>query len=278
MIITEQWIKKHKRRYYRGLNPTAHRQFDDLYLTTKRKYAVYYAGRIGKVFECILKENSNIFNLKCITDECNLRNYIKKNNVCNHILNLIPELKERDWSAVLRGDDARQELIDIIKNLEYDGYFNYEWDDISLQTLMRKYHSCYLDKSNSPSIALFNPNAIIITNQWKVKELPEWEEIKTHEKHDVEHYVYDLLEDDKDIAQVLHTEIVNRSEHYLTLNKDDIYDIIFNLDIDPDVIEKHQSAVMNSFLKRFGEAQTYKFNKKQFEENLKKLDELRYGC
>jgi hypothetical protein len=108
--------KKFKRSYFRGLKSSSERIYKETYLTTKFQYALFYAKATGQVFEYKLKENTNIFNAKCKTDEACLRKYCQK--AWPEFLSKIEKLKNNDWITV---SEERQRLIDAIQLLGYDG-------------------------------------------------------------------------------------------------------------------------------------------------------------
>ncbi len=173
MIITEQWTKGH-RRYYRGERPGEPQLFKEFYVTTHSSYAFYYAKKYGKITEYRLKENANIFNMKCKTDEGNLRKYIEdpKNNVPYFWIGLISDLKDNDWSGKLGGDSGRQDFINIIKDLGYDGYFNYEYDEVLINHLWEaEYFDVNFAHKSQPGIAFFNRDALVEVESWSGKKL-----------------------------------------------------------------------------------------------------------
>lgn len=173
MIITEQWVKRH-RRYFRGENSNKPRMFKEFYVTAHSSYAFLYAGKYGKITEYRLKENANIFNMKCATDEGALRRYIQepKNDISIFWLNFIDSLKDNDWSGKLGSDALRQNLIDIIKELGYDGYFNFEYDEELIKSFWRQneFRINYTHR-NQPGIAFFNKDALVEVESWSGKKL-----------------------------------------------------------------------------------------------------------
>lgn len=133
MILDEQKHKNLYRRYYQGRikdydsSKAAFKGWS--YLTTQPIYAYFYAKEGGKVSEYVLKTGINVFNANCDTDFYKLKRYAIENDVTWLNYDIIKRLKTEDWAYVLKGDDKRSEILYILKNLGYDGFFNYEYSD-----------------------------------------------------------------------------------------------------------------------------------------------------
>lgn len=191
MIFNEQNLKKFKRSYFRGLKSSSERIYKETYLTTKFQYALFYAKATGQVFEYKLKENANIFNAKCKTDEGILRRYCQKN--WPEFLSKIEKLKNNDWITV---SEERQDLIDAIQLLGYDGYFNFEIDK-NLIKEARKYECFDFTEIhlNSPSIALFDDSSLIEVQNWKGEKLERNQEFQALHEKELDYIKWSLLED-----------------------------------------------------------------------------------
>lgn len=163
MILSEQKYSNLNKIYYRGLKNKNdnYRKYDEIYLTTKFLYAFAYAGFSGIVKQYRLRKEANIFNMKCKTDEANLRKYCQSKSYLSGYLKYFEKLKENDWSVITGGDYYRQSLVNAIKNLGYDGYFNYEIDK-EYYELCKDYPWFNLSELQikSPAIAIFNENAL----------------------------------------------------------------------------------------------------------------------
>ena len=127
MILTEQQYTNLNRRYFHGsqngkLNPKEGRQ-NFLYLSNSFVYSSMYACQIdplcGKVFEFRLKKGLNIFNAKCKRDLLKLKLHAKKNNIDWE------KLEKEDWSLL----ESKGSIIELIRNLGFDGFFDWEWTD-----------------------------------------------------------------------------------------------------------------------------------------------------
>jgi hypothetical protein len=162
MLLKEQMYTNKRRLYYHGKiagYDDSKRNFNEIYLTTRMTYAMAYAGRGGSVETYTLNDTANIFNMKCATDEAAFRKHCQANAPA--LLKYADKLKNHDW-AFLEGDYFRQAIIDVIKDLGYDGYFNYEIDEDGL-AILHDMADCYTFNCNlhSPAIALFNRSKAI---------------------------------------------------------------------------------------------------------------------
>lgn len=164
MILKEQRHANLSRSYYRGLrdrNPAA-RQYDEIYLTTKFSYALAYAGVDGTVEEYLLKDMADIFNMRCRTDEDRLRKHCQGKARLKFYLKSFERLKDNDWAGAFDYPHERQRLLDAIKALGYDGYFNFEID----RDCFHKYRGLpgfsFIESDiSSPAVALFSGSALI---------------------------------------------------------------------------------------------------------------------
>lgn len=131
----EQKYTNLNRKYFHGQSKqnTPPHQFE-YYLTTKFDYAFNYAyGYLGEVIEYNLKQIADIFNANSKKDAAVLRNFCKK--YYPDFIPYIELLKTNDWSKIRSSEDKRN-LIEIVKDLGYDGYFNWEIDD----KILDEYH------------------------------------------------------------------------------------------------------------------------------------------
>lgn len=139
MILTEQQYENLNRRYFHGAKNGRivkdDALFDYFYLSTDFLYAATYACISGreksKVFEFRLKEGLNIFNARSKTDIISLRVGIKKANIKFFEKWYEQGLQNEDWTFLLRNENKKDRTIQVIKDLGYDGFFNYEWTEKS---------------------------------------------------------------------------------------------------------------------------------------------------
>jgi hypothetical protein len=120
MRFNEQLHKNLKRKYYRGLRLEGGSiEYRETYLTTELFYAITYAkrkdGEYGEVREYNIIKPLNIFNARHSIDLLKLQ---KNMEIPSHWIDI---LKNKDWI-----DLPRALILDVLENLGYDGYFNWE--------------------------------------------------------------------------------------------------------------------------------------------------------
>lgn len=174
MILDEQKHKNLYRKYYQGKrldyssSKCTFRNED--YFTTQPMYAYYYATKDtnnGVVTEYVLKNGINVFNAQCKTDLFKLHKYAVDNNVHWLDMSKIERLKLEDWTYVLRGDDKRGILIEIIKTLGYDGFFNYEYTENMKKELLGKGYPIPNVLPKEPAIGIFKEGIFIKVRDFK---------------------------------------------------------------------------------------------------------------
>lgn len=190
MLIQEQLHKNLYRSYFRGYvdgydkEKAIFKNFS--YYTTSPLYALYYAKKYKNwtVSEYKLKDQVNIFNARSKKDFFALHKYLIDNNE-HYFISKIEDLKYRDWSGLL-GDEKREELLNIIKHLGYDGFFNFEYDKKLKNIITYIYRSDDFPKTDmNPAIGVINDNIFI-----KVKDYNSLEELLSLDK------VADCIEDE----------------------------------------------------------------------------------
>lgn len=172
MLISEQKYSNTSRLYYHGKIKDfdeSKSSFEEFYLTTKKIYALPYAGRDGVVEVYHLKSEANIFNMKSFNDEATFRKFCQTYRP--DFLWSIDLLKERDWASI-GGGELRNNFIDIVKFLKYDGYFNYEIDEQGIKRL-HKFGVFKFKKEDlhSPAIAIFDKNKIKKVDELKTSDI-----------------------------------------------------------------------------------------------------------
>ncbi|MBQ2396747.1 MAG: hypothetical protein II304_06945 [Bacteroidales bacterium] len=182
MLIQEQLHKNLYRSYFRGYvdgydkKKAIFKNFS--YYTTSPLYALYYAKKHNNwtVSEYKLKDQVNIFNARSKKDFFALHKYLIDNNK-HYFINKIEDLKYRDWSGLL-GDEKREELLNIIKHLGYDGFFNFEYDKKLKSIITNIYGSNDYPKTDvNPAIGVINDNVFI-----KVKDYNSLDELLSLDK------------------------------------------------------------------------------------------------
>lgn len=207
MILDEQKHKNLYRRYYQGrikdydFSKASFKGWP--YLTTQPIYAYFYAKDGGKVSEFVLKTGINVFNANCDTDFYKLKRYAIENDVTWLNYDIIERLKTEDWSYVFDGDDKRLEVLDILKSLGYDGFFNYEYSDKMQERLSSALRTEVL-LPNEPAIGVLDKTAFTLVRYYDSLEdllmLDKAKEYKEQEKAGVLKMVSGLLKIKKQVG------------------------------------------------------------------------------
>lgn len=173
MILAKQKRTSKNRIYYCG-QKSSKRIFEELYLTTRFEYALCYAIDDSHNFHSLqqfqIEQTANIFDMKCQSDEAALRKWLQSNEP--KLLHCIDQLKDNDWSCILNGDNTRQTLVNAIRQLGYDGYFNLEANKDCADFL----HSLGAFKYDdlvvkSPAIGLLDSSALVETGYWDIETI-----------------------------------------------------------------------------------------------------------
>lgn len=132
MLITEQKLKRLGRLFYRGsLYPFWNESlslFKCFYVTSEPSYALYYATdedshEVGYVTEFYLNKPCNLFNANSDKDFQILKTYLTKKESSISLQDL-KTLRTEDW--LLLDSDKKEELIKCLKELNFDGFVNFE--------------------------------------------------------------------------------------------------------------------------------------------------------
>lgn len=250
MILGEQKYKNRNRVYYHGFQKDFDENkklFDEFYLTTSKLYAAVYAKRDGFIKAYRLKDEANIFNMQCKTDEAAFRKFCQLNSP--QYLKHIDSLKYDDWSSPeLGGDDNKYKIKMIIRNLGYDGFFNKEINEIGIKEL-HKYNVYSYDLSkSSPAIAIFNKNAVLEIDLLKIEDIID--------RENEENIIKDSFVSAKDKYKNKFDENVfinNAMQHTLVLSRDDIKNIIQQMSQRELEDRQHKlKAYVNLLMERLG--------------------------
>jgi len=148
MILNEQKYSNKNRLYYHGSDTKTFdkKRFDLIFLTTDLFYALEYTTTFD-VFVVTLRAPLNIFNARSKMDLHRLSGKITLND------GQIDILRNRDWFNT----NIRKEIFETIKNLGYDGVFNFESYDFK--------------PNDHPSIGIFDRNNVIIRALYGIDDL-----------------------------------------------------------------------------------------------------------
>lgn len=177
----------------------------EYYLTTNFAYAFNYAiGYFGEVIEYNLKQTANIFNASSNKDAVTLRNFCKKEipQYCQYI----DSLKKNDWSKI-REPSIKDDLIYIVRQLGYDGYFNWEIDE----KVLKEYHKNNMFKfdffTESPSVGIFNKDILIQKTIWNKSNYKDCKNYQKFESAELELVKEQALQGKRDYKS--NSDIIN---------------------------------------------------------------------
>lgn len=234
MLITEQKLKRIGRLFYRGsLYPDWSESlsfFKCFYVTSEPSYALYYATdedsyEVGYVTEFYLNKSCNLFNANSDRDFQILKTYLTSKNENSISLSDLKKLCTEDW--LLLGSDKKEKLIKYLKELNFDGFVNFE------------HIKGFSIKRNSRSIGSFSGiglfNHLKFFKQGKqykgfseISKIPKVKEDIENELKHVKEFAedkFDLVPNKKDLINLIILSGVNK--YLVTL--DDIENIVNNL-------------------------------------------------
>ena len=235
MILTEQELKKYKRPYFQGREKNYNRdkayfQNKD-FLTTNFIYAAFYAKKDGIITEYDLNENINIFNARCKSDYKKLIDYNNKYNL-SMPEDTLYKLKNEDWCYVLLGSKFRDIFINIVIDLGYDGFFNFEFSNAMNReyTLTNKF---ILDFKCGPSIGVLNKNAFTIKRTYNgIKEFNQVENLEKYKNQEKDAFssIYNFLINDQHLTK---EEILKYfKQDSILLTDEELKDLLFSGDFE----------------------------------------------
>ena len=196
MVLAEQKYTNLNRVYYHGFNPKSTKKLScgEFYLTTSFPYAAEYAGPIGTVAEFFLKKESNIFNALAKKDFELLKSFCE--NSAKQYLNVLSRLKKNDWFKLFDRDvEKRQGLLEIIEQLGFDGYFNFEIDSELEEDYIDQDEMISPALVSSPAIAVFDKDCLIRGDTFYGREeFIQNEEVQKARQVQIDYLAYRFLE------------------------------------------------------------------------------------
>lgn len=234
MIITEQLYKNLYRPYYHGSRSGELKQGRILYLTNTFSYAAMYACEeeclIGKVFEFRLKDSLNIFNAKSQKDIQQFRLYVKKNNLQLSKDWYWKGMQSEDWSFLFRDTNLKNVCIDVVRKLNYDGFFNFEWTKNvrNSRNKDKEFKGQFLE--TSPAIGIFDIDKLKKVNEFSYKDYFNFEdfvEVYNKEKQELINYAGTLYKNGKLSEKYV---LYYAQDHFLFLTIDDVKDVVENIE------------------------------------------------
>lgn len=241
MILTEQQYTNLNRRYFHGsqngkLNSKEGRQ-NFLYLSNSFVYSAMYACQIdslqGKVFEFRLKEGLNIFNAKCKSDLLKIKLSARKNNIDWE------RLEKEDWSLL----KSKGSIIELIRGLGFDGFFDWEWTDN-----LRKYRKevegelkgQFLD--TSPAVGIFDVEKLKQVSTYQYSDYFEFEDfvkIYKAEKQTLKNYAGTLYINGKNLYPAI---LFYAQDHFLFLTEKDLEETLNDIS---DYVKRAEFEIMD---------------------------------
>lgn len=136
MTFNEQILKR-KRVYFHGSKTNTldikNAHYDCFFISCDITTAIIYCKRTEEEIKYIhtftIDKPLNIFNARSSVDYFKLHKALLDKGVHETtIKSLTHSLKNNDWSQLENTDITRGFLINVVKSLGYDGFFNFEWD------------------------------------------------------------------------------------------------------------------------------------------------------
>lgn len=161
MTFNEQHLKR-KRVYFHGSKTDTldikNAHYDCFFITCDITTAIIYCKRTEKELKYIhtftIDKPLNIFNARSKVDYTKLYKALMEKGSLDFARNRLWELSDNDWSQLDDTLVSRGDLINIIKDLGYDGFFNFEWNE-------GKVHPN--EQAQKPSIGIFDINCLSYT-------------------------------------------------------------------------------------------------------------------
>lgn len=232
MFLTEQQYKKLNKIYYHGQiskdRDSSLSSYNCYYLTTDPFYAYQYSGPDGYIKIHCLKKNLNICNLKSKQDRLTVENYCRKNKLKNPLIQL-DILSEEDWLTHFQNNKNREDFILILKELDYDGFFNVEIEDKIRGRILRSDESL-----GFPAIGIFDESNLttiqIIHSFENILKLPGIQKIHEKEKRHFQKELYFIYKKFNRLPPVEVNKLIKDFEKdcHSIIQHDEILDLLNN--------------------------------------------------
>lgn len=266
MLLSEQSYTNLNRIYYHGSKTDSlniyKSRFNSLYLTTSFLYAVIYSYRNedlkhGKVFAYKLKKNLNIFNARSKKDIDTLKKHFHSNYIelLGNKYKLTEEflskyLASRDWFFVFdKSMKIREQFIEVLQEIGYDGFFNYEWQKDVKEHLHNDFIAPSID--NQPAVGIFDISNLQQIDSYSYKDFFKFEQFKDVYKKDKEilaKYVSNLVnftDESSESIEILSLEYAIKNSCFL--EEKEVLKIIDEINQNPQKFLESRSA--NTFKK-----------------------------
>lgn len=228
MTFNEQLLKR-KRVYFHGFKynklNTDNAHYDCFFITCDITTAILYCKKTEEelkyIHTFIIDKPLKIFNAKSEVDYARLYKALIKAGSLDFARNRLWELRDNDWSQLDDTLVSRGDLINIIKDLGYDGFFNFEWDE-------DKVHPN--EQARKPSIGIFDISCLSYTGVQPVEtfKTTKFTQINKSDISQVKSSFISLKRRCKSIDEYnrrVEKFIDNHSTYYSTLTKKDFLEI-----------------------------------------------------
>lgn len=204
------------------------KQNDCFYVTYNIKYAYQYSGEKGYIDQFELKKGINLFNPRFKKDWEKYRKYCAENKLFKFLVPL-EALANDDWLEIWNWEE-REEFIQILRKLNYEGFVNYEGEYGSIEVYGKEWNEYYnQSKYSFTGVGIFNLNFLKREKTFKgYKEfltIDSFKDAYNFEKNQLIKELYKFLKNNncKDISNIIN-EI--NYDKYLILNQKEILDIL----------------------------------------------------
>lgn len=227
-MILSEYLTNKNRKVFKGYAQQNITKKDCFYVTYNIKYAYQYSGENGYIDQFNLKKGINLFNPRFKKDWEKYKKYCIKNKLFKFLVPL-ETLANEDWLEIWNWEE-REEFIQILKKLNYEGFVNYEGEYGSIKVYGKEWNEYYNQyKYTFTGVGIFKLNFLK-----KEKTFKGYEEFLTidvfkrayeFEKNQLIKEIYKLCKNNnyKDISNII--DKINYDK-YLILNQKEILNVL----------------------------------------------------
>lgn len=206
MLLTEQIIKRIGRVYWRGSEFKSWDQekseYSCLYISADIVYALAYSHLNSSNVEdskyltqYCLNSQINLFNAKSKKDYQKLGDYCRIHKNYQKFLLVLVKLKSYDWYNDVLGFESREQIIQALKEMNYDGFVNIESEgNVYKQNKPKKVSDTTLYSFDG--IGIFDEKVLTKVKVYfgweKIKQLSEVKSVREAAKSIIIRYLYSL--------------------------------------------------------------------------------------
>lgn len=231
-MILSEYVTNKNRKVFKGSHQKNEKQNSCLYVTYNILYAFQYSGENGYIEQYNLKKGINLFNPRFKKDWEKYKKYCLENNLSKFLVPL-DSLANDDWLDIWNWTE-REQFIQIIKNLGYEGFVNYEGDYNFVKVCGKEWNERYnRSKYTFSGVGIFNTSfvekEIIYKGYSEFLKIPAFQEEYEFEKDQLikEIYKYCKRYNCKD-PKAIENEI--DYDKYVILKQDEVFHILDTFD------------------------------------------------